>query len=62
MSWVGWGAGPSLPSYKGINTLETFLLRGLIEQGTYASDHKLLTHRVADRLQASGMPRASGAI
>ena len=48
MSWVGWGAGPSLPSYKGINTLETFLLRGLIEEGTYASDHKLLTHRLAD--------------
>lgn len=54
MSWVGWGAGPSLPSYKGINTLETFLLRGLIEQGTYSSDQKLLTHRLADPLQASG--------
>lgn len=30
--------GPSLPSYKGKNTLERFLLRGLIGKGTCATD------------------------
>lgn len=30
MSWVGCGVGPSFPSYKGKNTLERFLLRGVI--------------------------------
>ena len=32
------GVGPSLPSYKGNNTLESFLLRGLIAKGTCSSD------------------------
>ena len=42
MSGVGCGVGPSFPSYKGKNTLERFLLRGVIDK---ARAHPILHMR-----------------
>lgn len=60
MSWVGCAVGPLLPLYKGNNTLERFLLRGVVGEirGHSILNMRSLPDPISSREIASARPNS----